>query len=121
MAFSWKEFLELSIYLKECNDERVNKEDFLRSAISRAYFAAFCHARNYARDKEQFLPSYKAEDHNRLREHYRAKRRLPISNQLSDLRLWRNCCDYDDEVDNIDRLIQSAINRADNILRQLKN
>jgi hypothetical protein len=50
MAFDWKEFLELARILGRDAEGSGHREAFLRSALGRAYYAAFCHARNYARD-----------------------------------------------------------------------
>ena len=117
MAFNWKEFLELSKFLQNCDEDCVSKETKLRSAISRAYFSAFCHARNYARDKEKYVPQMTAEDHKTLRQHFIFKKRMNIANHLQDLRNWRNDCDYHDDVDNMDIMTNKSIDKASNILR----
>lgn len=57
MTFNWKEYLEIAKFLKNINDSLSEKnakfstEAAYRVAISRAYYAAFCYARNHAKDK----------------------------------------------------------------------
>jgi hypothetical protein len=54
--FEWKDYLELTRFLQQEAEKTDNPERFLRTALSRAYYGAFCHARNYARDWLQFQP-----------------------------------------------------------------
>ena len=67
MPFDWKEFLELSRILGRQAQDGGYREAFLRSAISRAYYAAFCHTRNYAIKRLGFRARYDGEDHGALR------------------------------------------------------
>lgn len=51
MTFDWTEFLKLARELQERADDAdlpFAPEAAKRTAVSRAYYAAFCHARNYA-------------------------------------------------------------------------
>ena len=48
MKFDWLEYFNLAKELAE-----TSKEAELRSAVSRAYYSAFCLARNYLRDIQQ--------------------------------------------------------------------
>jgi hypothetical protein len=53
MPFDWKNLLDLARQMEqEASKSASNDETLCRSAVGRAYFAAFCHARNYS---EQFL------------------------------------------------------------------
>jgi len=96
--FEWKLYLELSQFLQQESAKSDNPEPFLRTALSRAYYGTFCYARNYARDWLQFQPRYDGEDHGRLRDHLRKKRRRGTSDKLQRLREWRNECDYHDQL-----------------------
>ena len=100
MPFDWKEYFSLAQYLNS-GSSSFSSEAGARSAISRAYYAAFCHARNYARDNHGFKPTNKAVDHALVRDHFRNKGMYNIAIWLEDLRKDRNRCDYDDEVLNL--------------------
>ena len=97
MPFDWKEYFSLAQYLKS-GSSSFSSEAGTRSATSRAYYAAFCHARNFARDNHGFKPTNKAVDHMLVRAHFRNKGMSDIAKWLDDLRKDRNSCDYDDEV-----------------------
>jgi hypothetical protein len=71
-------------------------EAFLRTALGRAYFSAYCHARNYARDFQGYKPSSESDDHGKLREHLKRSRRKGDADRLDRLRQWRNKADYED-------------------------
>ena len=119
MAFDWKEFLKLARFLSGESDVRYSREGAYRSAVSRAYFAAFCYARNYARDNQGFVPTGKWEDHGRLRRHFQDIGRIDIAFCLDDLRQWRNACDYHDEVQNLRQIAVDAIKNAEDIISNL--
>lgn len=119
MAFDWKEYLDLARYLQGHGGMSFSQEAAFRSSVSRAYYAAFCYARNYAVNKEGFIPKKTAADHERLRLHFQNRRKSDIADDLGDLRLWRNMCDYDDSVTNIKVLLSSAITQAQEIINKL--
>ena len=119
MSFDWKEYLNLARFLQGYGGSSFNQEAGFRCSVSSAYYAAFCHARNYARDQHRFIPTYKSEDHRRVREYFRNLGMTGISSKLDDLRGWRNNCDYDDMVSNISYLVSSAIARAQEIIGKL--
>jgi hypothetical protein len=96
--FEWKHYLELTRFLQQEAGKTDNPEPFLRAALSRAYYGASCYARNYARDWLQFQASYVGDDHGRLRDHLRKRRRRGTSDKLQRLREWRNECDYHDDL-----------------------
>jgi len=52
MTFDWSEYLKLAQELAGQTVSPANEEAKLRSSVSRAYYAAFCKARNYLRDIE---------------------------------------------------------------------
>ena len=106
MRFDWREFLDLAYFLGGERDIRYSQESAYRSAVSRAYYAAFCYARNYARDNEEFTPTGSPEDHRKLREHFRRRKRVNIAACLDELRRWRNDCDYEDIVNNVEEKVK---------------
>lgn len=117
MAFDWREYLQLSRFLEDGKTSYI-REAALRCGVSRAYYAAFCHARNYARDNEGFVPKYDRRDHQLLRDHFITSRE-GMTLQLEQLRQWRNSCDYKDELRGLSGLIPSAIEYAQDIINEL--
>jgi uncharacterized protein (UPF0332 family) len=118
MTFDWEEYLKLALYLIS-NGEDYSQEAGLRSATSRAYYAAFCYSRNFAQRSLGFIPDFDSRDHHSLRSHF-AKRNLDnISRKLDRLRQWRNSCDYDNEINNLELLSKNSISEARYILKWL--
>ncbi len=120
MAFDWREYFNLAQFLANNAGSRINKEAAYRSAISRVYYAAYCHARNYARDKQGFSPSGSPQDHSRIRNHFKQRGRIDIASYLDDLRQRRNFCDYDDMVPTITNLLVPSFEQAQKIFDALK-
>jgi hypothetical protein len=120
MAFDWSEYLTLARHLQGQVNGSFGQEAALRCAISRAYYAAFCHARNYARDCQGFAPTYKAQDHGLVREHFKRRGNVIIATSLDQLRQWRNQCDYDDSIPNLALMCVGSILRAQEIIDFLK-
>jgi len=101
MSFDWTEFLRLARILQggpESQALRVTSETRVRCAFSRAYYAAFCYARNHARDNMAFTPSGSGDDHWLVPDHYKNKRMPGIADTLKKLGGWRKQCDYDDAI-----------------------
>lgn len=99
MSFDWIEFLTFAEALQSAPDKPGPAEAALRSAASRAYYAAFHQALNVAR-KEGFVSSYQKGDHEAIRTHFRNHEpsdpvRRKIALELE--RLWdqRRQADYD--------------------------
>lgn len=114
MRFDWARFLELARALHQQSKGVDQQEALLRTALSRAYYAGFGHARTYARDWLGFRPRNDPDDHGRLRAHLKSKRRKGDSDRLDRLRQWRNEGDYADEfIDNLPALVVSAIREAE--------
>jgi ribosomal protein S9 len=119
MPFDWREYLNLAQSLQGHSGGSFSQEAAFRCAVSRAYFAAFCHARNFARDRQSFKPSYKADDHYLLKQYFRKTGRTEIARKLDCLREWRNNCDYDDDVSNINRMLNDAIKHSSDIFEKI--
>jgi len=120
MPFDWKEYLGLSRFLATEPGIAFSEEAAFRSAVSRAYYAAFCHARNYARDRQGLTPKYDVNDHRLVRDHFRARPGgTGIASSLSRLRQWRNDCDYCDTVSSLPDMVKAAIGQAQHVLSKL--
>lgn len=63
MTFDWREYLTLAENLCTNSHTFPNQEACFRVAISRAYYAAFCTARNYAKDYDRLILRKTGEDH----------------------------------------------------------
>jgi uncharacterized protein (UPF0332 family) len=128
MRFDWSEYLNLAEELAAISGDSDNNEAKLRSAISRAYYAVFCLARNYLRDVEQDSRlSRKTPD---INEHQyvakefifhksKAKKMIKIGENLSRLRLFRNKADYEDRVFTLSSDVKIALKMAQNIMTSL--
>lgn len=121
MAFDWKEFLDLAKVLQSSPNTSYPVEAAHRSAVSRAYYAAFCHARNYAEQYLGFQRTKTGRDHGLLRKHL--GRQGPdwkeVADELEDLHEWRRLCDYEDVVPHLSIMVASAISTAETIIETM--
>ena len=102
MPFDWTEYLVLARFLLGQAGNGCDQEAGCRTVVSRAYYAAYNHARLYATAYLGFVPRTRLEersqDHGRLRDHLRRRRRSQVAVYLEELRGWRNECDYQDDI-----------------------
>ena len=127
MTFDWSEYLELAQELAGDAASSPNKDAKLRSAISRAYYAAFCKARNHLRDidRDQKLlanPPKVKNVHKYVRnqfEHSSDRSRKKIGTDLNRLRLRRNDADYKDVVSGLSQLSTVSLKTTHDIISAL--
>lgn len=121
--FDWREYFRLSNVMISTDiawGGGITREAVCRCAVSRAYYAAFCLARNYARDRKGFTPQANPDDHRNLRDYFRDEICLPkVARSLDKLRQWRNNCDYDDEITNMEDLLKFSLNEANKLITSL--
>jgi uncharacterized protein (UPF0332 family) len=121
MGFDWREYLELA---KDLAGQRgagyTSSEAAWRSAVSRAYYSAFCWVRNYAEVKLGFQMKQTADDHRSLREHLKRRGKKQVASRLNRLREWRNACDYNDKVDDLGHCVSTAIEFATKIIEECR-
>jgi hypothetical protein len=129
MPFDWRAYFKLAKFLIKLASTafaRIILSDFAREAlwrsgVSRAYYAAYCHVRNYARDRLGFQPRRSADDHAKLREHLRRNQGyIEIADLLNQLRSWRNNCDYDDITHRLENMTKNAIQYAREIFDRIE-
>ena len=108
MAFDWKALVDLATILEQQAQTSANSEAYLRSAMSRLYFGVYGHARNYATNYLQFISRNAAEDHGRLRQHLKGKRRKGDADRVEQLRIWRNDADYANDLSSLDLVATAA-------------
>ena len=114
MSFNWKEYINLAEeFVKFSNDEAR-----LRTALSRAYYGAFCLARN----KKGFKSYKKSNVHQKVimsfKSSYDNDEQL-IGKYLDDLRKGRNDADYDEDKRIDQKLVKRAVAKAKKILEKL--
>src|SRR2546430_464765 len=102
MRFDWSDFLELARELGQPGAMRPREEARLRTAISRAYYAVFCRARNHLLTRYPTVPIPRGPDAQRVvwqRFDGRADTTSRVvATNLERLRDWRNSADYDDTI-----------------------
>jgi hypothetical protein len=125
MPFDWTEYLALARFLASQAGSGCTLEAGCRGAVSKAYYAAFNYARQYATKFLGFVPRTRLEDrsqdHGRLRAHLMRRRRRRIGDTLSTLRDLRNRCDYHDDLQglNLSQTTADAITRAEYVITSL--
>jgi uncharacterized protein (UPF0332 family) len=130
MIFDWREYLILAENLCTNSHTFPNQEACFRVAISRAYYAAFCTARNYAKDYDDLSLHRTGKDHNTVKNHYvsannfdsqqNRKRRL-IGSNLHRLRNLRNKADYDDIFSSLEKEAKQAIIFSTQVINLLED
>lgn len=119
MPFDWREYLALARSVQTQTGTGFGEEAAKRCAVSRAYYAAFCWARNQAMTRYHFEPTGTANDHGQLRSHLRSYHRHREARLLDQLRQWRNQCDYDDNIPNLSQVVDAALKQADDVITSL--
>jgi hypothetical protein len=110
MPFAWSDLLDLAVHLQKEAANLPSANACFRTALNRAYFAAYGHARSYAIRFLGFPERANADDHGRLRAHLRQKKRARDGARLDDMRLWRNEADYEEELSFEGELEQTVAN-----------
>jgi len=121
MNFEWSDYLELARELAGQTASPAGTEARLRSAISRAYYAAFCKCRNHLPDVGTQLPQGPA-IHQFVRDEFKDstdKKRKKIGNDLDRLRADRNKADYDDSISGLGKMVYMDIELAEQIINAL--
>ncbi len=124
MSFDWNEYLKLAQELIGKSSTPCNQEARCRSAISRAYYAAFCNARNFLRDVDSD-PRINGQGnvHSYVRDKFRRdpdKRRKKIGEDLHRLLQERHTGDYEErEYPNPIITARFAVGLAEQIISNL--
>lgn len=121
MPFDWREYLDLAQSLMGRDNKPITPEAAFRCSMSRIYYAAFCHARNHAKEKQRFAAKCDASDHSRVRAHFRSCGMIRVASNLDRLRQWRNACDYEDTVKISDSSYDAMLAQATYVFDALKD
>jgi uncharacterized protein (UPF0332 family) len=119
MSFNWSDFLTLAVSLQTAPALPGPEEAALRTAISRAYYAAFRSALDLAESREGYQPRHSGEDHRGVIAHYsgRADRaHQKIGTTLDRLRANRRKADYDDTIGNLPNTAAASVQMAGKVL-----
>lgn len=122
MNFDWSEYLNLAQELAGQATSPSSQEAKLRSAISRAYYAAFCEARNHLRDREKHSIPRGGQAHPYVRNQFKKspdKVRREVGENLNRLRIDRNKADYDDTIAGLSAVTRKALSLAERVLSRL--
>jgi len=123
MSFDWADYLCLASALQKDPACPGPEEACFRSAISRAYYAAYRRASDFAEVEEGFIPTRRGVDHGRLQDHFRNqpdKTHKKVYSRLNRLGGNRAKADYDSTyVGSLASEAQSAVDLARNLLNGL--
>lgn len=121
MRFDWQEYLKLAQELAG-QSVKSNEEARLRSSISRAYYAAFCNARNYLHYIEGHKIPSTSYAHRLVREQFKKSNdrlRRDIGIDMERLRQNRNKADYHNFVSGLQDMTCMSLSLAENIISKL--
>lgn len=124
MTFNWKDFLTFAENIKAAPDKPGPQEAALRSAVSRAYYAAFQAALEFG-VSEKFSPQWSGEDHIAIRKYFqqytpKSDVRRKIALELQRLYDNRRKADYAKSVQNPTSLADWSIKSSQVIFLNLE-
>jgi len=124
MSFDWSTYLDVAKDLAEqAAEESTARDARLRSAISRAYYATFCCARNRLRDVEgdTAIPTT-GESHGYIRDQFKKgdSDRRKVGANLDRLHKERNKADYQDTFPNLRGTAELALKLAERAITNLR-
>lgn len=115
--FDWREYLTLADDLRAARAPTAAGEALQRAAVSRAYYASFCPARDYLIDLGELSPVRREEPklHQQVAERFKlstSSRRREIGTWLRDMREARNRCDYEDSNPTLAEDVRSVLMKS---------
>jgi uncharacterized protein (UPF0332 family) len=123
MSFNWRNYLNLA---RELSGKRVrpynSQEAKARTAISRAYYAAFIEARNFLRDREGITAPANSHPHAFVINYFKRGGdliRQNIGDDLDYLRSFRKLADYEDVLYRQPQRVQQSLDLADKVIQNL--
>lgn len=124
MRFDWVRCLTLAQELAALSKGHTNREALQRCVISRAYYAAFCKARNYLRDvdKDKALMDQSPHVHQLVIDRFAGSNdttRKDIGTALRRLRIIRNIADYQDKFRDREMAVLRSLGYAEAVIDNL--
>lgn len=123
MSFDWSEYLSVAKELAT-QTTTAHKEAKLRSAISRAYYAAFITARNNLRDRSGLLIPKTSDAHSYVSQQFELSVdpvRRTIGEKLVRLRRFRRQADYVDTFPGLSGITQIALRISEEVISTRNN
>lgn len=124
MSFDWSEYLDVAKELASVASSSVNREAKLRSAISRAYYAALINARNHLRDREGLLIPNTSDAHRYVKDQFQHSSdlvRQSLGEKLLRLRDFRRQADYVDTFPGLVGITQTALKLSEEVISTLNS
>lgn len=124
MNFDWSQYLNLAKEFLGQPTSPASQEAKMRSAISRAYYAAFISARNYLQETEGHSIPTTADAHKYVVQQFKQsadRERQNIGRNLEKLRRDRNAADYKNNVPELFKMSKIAVKRSQRVLFKLSN
>lgn len=129
LAFCWKHYLDLAEDLAKSKTDEAR----LRASISRAYYAAFCNARNYMLNKDNNNFPLRQDHHKYLVNYYKGELdesksdvegiRLKLGKDLDIMRIARGNVDYREDVSklgNLEEKTKDVLRRSKRVISYLE-
>lgn len=120
-VFNWVHFIDLANSLLNYGDSNLIEASY-RASISRAYYGAFCMARNVASKKGWINIKNSSEDHKLVKNYYKDRKdntRKQIGINLDRLHKARKGADYEDICANPDKTALKCVRQAQDIKNKL--
>lgn len=126
MGFTWNEYIAVAKNLLSSAGTTPHAEANIRAAVSRAYYAAFCNARNHLRDKEKGHAQKELRRHEYVIGKYEYDigniARRDIGRDLRRLKNRREEADYEDTLSkDFQKNAQVQIIMAQDVIKRLIN
>ncbi len=123
MSFNWEEYLLLANKLLESRGIFAPAEACTRTAISRAYYAAFISARDLAARRRKIILNIRKSVHRQVRNFFEEsndKDYVMIGALLKSLARKRNMADYDSVMTDSGKEAEGSVRLATDILALLR-
>jgi|GraSoiStandDraft_15_1057317.scaffolds.fasta_scaffold385175_1 uncharacterized protein (UPF0332 family) len=119
MSFDWSHYLDLAQDLFRQAANSPYEDAYLRSAISRAYYATYHKARLRLYNKWGISVPADASAHSAVRKEFWQKNHKQIAATLDRMRIDRNRADYTDSIANLATTARENIKRANQVISVL--
>lgn len=124
MSFDWLQCLSVAKELAGQPTSPANREAKLRTAISRAYYAAFIRARNHLRDQEGHLIPVTGDTHRYVNQQFELSVdpvRRTLGEKLIRLHVYRKQADYVDFFPGLSGTTLVALRLSEEVISTLSN